>query len=69
MTFALSLETRRRLAAGKRRRYWASPDERLKRINAARAYRGAPPISSLDEMGDPKAGRVNAPRREDGRFA
>lgn len=69
MTFALSLATRRRLAADKRRRYWADPAERLKRINLARAQRGAPMINSLDEMGDPRAGRVNAPRRDDGRFA
>lgn len=67
MTYVLPLETRRRLAAGKRRRYWSNPEERLKRINMARAYRGAPLLSSLDEM--VKSGRVNAPRDEKGRFA
>lgn len=69
MTYALPLATRRRLAADKRRRYWANPDERLKRINEARKFRGVPPIASLDEMGDPKAGRRGAARDESGRFA
>lgn len=69
MTYILPLETRRRLAAGKRRRYWSNPEERLKRINMARAYRGAPLLNSLDEMVDPKTGRMNAPRDEKGRFA
>lgn len=69
MTYALPLSKRRRLAADKRRRYWSNPDERLKGINKARKYRGKPPIASLDEMGDPKAGRRGAPRDEHGRFA
>ena len=69
MTYALPLSTRRRLAADKRRRYWANPAERLKRINEARRYRGKPPIASLDEMGDPKAGRRGAARDDHGRFA
>ena len=68
MTYALPISTRRRLAADKRRRYWANPAERLKRINEARKQRGAPMIASLDEMGDPKAGRRNAQRDDAGRF-
>lgn len=51
MTYKLTLETRRRLAANKRRRYWANQSERLSRINQARAQRGAPQIASLDEIG------------------
>ncbi len=50
MTFALPLATRRRLAAGKRRRYWTNPAERLKRVNEARARRGLPTVASLDEI-------------------
>lgn len=69
MTFKLPLETRMRLAADKRRRYWASDAERLKRINEARAFRGAGLIESLDQMGSAKGGRVNAPRDRAGRFA
>lgn len=69
MTYAMPLSTRRRLAADKRRRYWENPAERLKLINKARNQRGAPPITSLDEMGDPKAGRRDAERDEAGRFA
>lgn len=67
MTFALPLSTRRRLAADKRRRYWANPDERLKRINKARAHRGAPLIKSLDEMG--RSGNPTGRRDENGRYA
>lgn len=68
MAYVLPLEKRRRLAGDKRRRYWANPDERLKRINEARKYRGADPINSLDEMGDPRLGRRGADRGSDGRF-
>lgn len=69
MTYALPLSERRRYAEAKRRRYWSNPAERLKRINEARKSRGAAPIASLDDMGDPKAGRRGAERDEHGRFA
>jgi hypothetical protein len=49
MTYKLPLCERRRYAADKRRRYRASPDERLKRINEARRFRGLPLVASLDE--------------------
>jgi hypothetical protein len=68
MMFKLPLRDRQRLAADKRRRYWADPDERLKRINEARRFRGAPELRSLAEIGQPSR---TAPRRRDehGRFA
>lgn len=69
MTYALPLATRRRLAADKRRRYWSNAAERLKRINEARAQRGSPPISSLDEMGSQGGLRPGHKRDESGRFA
>jgi len=69
VTFALPLATRRRIAETRKRRYHSDPAYRLERINGARAYRGAPQIASLDEMGDPKAGRRNAARDRSGRFA
>lgn len=69
MTFALPLETRRRLAAAKRRRYWSNPDERLQRINEARKQRGAPLIASLDEMGSQGGLRPGHKRDDAGRFA
>lgn len=69
MTYALPLSKRRRFAADKRRRYWSNPDERLKRINEARARRGTPPIASLDEMGSQGGLRPGHKRDEHGRFA
>lgn len=68
MSYKLPLHDRRRLAADKKRRYWASEDERLKRINEARRYRGSPLLSSLEEVGKPS--RTSPRRRDDsGRFA
>lgn len=66
--FKLPLHDRQRLAADKRRRYWSDPHERLKRINLARRYRGAPEIASLSEIG--KRRPIETRNRErSGRFA
>lgn len=69
MTFSLPLAERRRHARNKRALYWRDPEYRLARINDSRRQRGAPPIASLDEMGDPTAGRRGAARDAKGRFA
>ncbi len=68
MTFALPLAERRRHARNKRALYWRDPEYRLARINDSRRQRGAPPIASLDDMGDPTAGRRGAARDAKGRF-
>lgn len=69
MGYLMPLEKRRRVAARRKERYHSEPGYRLARINDARAQRGLQPIRSLDEMGDPRAGRKGAPRDERGRFA
>ena len=68
MAFKLSLAKRRRAVKSNSRRYHENPAYRLAVINRARAQRGAVPIASLDEMGDPKRGRVGAGRDAKGRF-
>lgn len=68
-SYRLPLRERQRFARNKRERYERDPEYRLACINQARAYRGAPPISSLAEMGNPRDGRRGAPRDERGRFA
>lgn len=68
MAFIMPLETRRRISSTRKHRYRTDPAYRLEQINRAREYRGAAPICSLDEMGDPKRGRVGAQRGVDGRF-
>jgi hypothetical protein len=67
--YRLPLNLRRRLARNKNERYARDPEFRLACINASRARRGAPPITSLAEMGNPRGGRRDAPRDERGRFA
>lgn len=54
MNYVMPLEDRMAAAKYERDRYWRDPSYRLKRINHARAIRGAPLIDSLDEMGPPK---------------
>lgn len=68
MTYALPLRERRRHARNKRERYSRDPEYRLARINDSRARRGAPPIATLADMGNPRDGRRNALRDERGRF-
>ena len=68
MTYALPLPKRQRFARNKRERYWRDPAFRLACINRAREQRGAPPIVSLDEMGDRRNTRPGAPRDQRGRF-
>ena len=67
-TFAMPLSKRLRVAARRRDRYRTDNAYRLHCINHARAQRGAPPIASLDQMGDRKRGRVGAERGPDGRY-
>jgi hypothetical protein len=67
MTYALPLATRRRIAQRRNARYRTDPDYRLKRINDARAQRGASPIASLDELG--RSGNPTGRRDQHGRYA
>lgn len=48
--YKIPLATRQRVAAAKRVRYWTNEDERLKRINAARVYRGDEPVTRLADL-------------------
>jgi hypothetical protein len=56
------------LPLSERLRYARDPNYRLACINASRARRGAPPIASLSDMGNPRDGRRGAPRDQQGRF-
>lgn len=67
--YSLPLSERRRHARNKRNRYARDPEYRLACINKERARRGAPPIASLADMGNPRDGRRGAARDERGRFA
>jgi hypothetical protein len=69
MRYRLPLAERQRFARNKRDRYATDPEYRLACINAARARRGAPPIATLADMGNPRDGRRGAERDERGRFA
>lgn len=68
MTYRLPLSHRLRASSTRLARYWSDPEYRLARINDTRAARGKPPVASLDDIGDPKAGRTDARRDSKGRF-
>jgi hypothetical protein len=67
--FKTPLHRRMKLCNAAKERYWRNPETRIAVINASRVSRGAAPINSLADMGDPKLGRRNAKRDERGRFA
>ena len=69
MRYRTPLAQRLRYARNKRERYHRDEAYRLARINAARAQRGLTPVNDLSEIGDPRRGRVGAPRDASGRFA
>lgn len=69
MRYRMPLEIRRKAAERRKERYQRDEAYRLARINDARSRRGLRPIQSLSEMGDRFAGRRDAPRDGQGRFA
>jgi hypothetical protein len=69
MRYVTPLERRRKAAERRKERYRRDEAYRLARINETRSQRGLRPIMCLSEMGDRFAGRPNAPRDEQGRFA